>query len=191
MTDTMTKPQSAADVFINLIVAFLAPMFLSVAGGDINFARAAAIETINAFRVRSNADLLSVAQIIAFGLAALGSLSLSMADDLSTSMVIRLRANAVSANRASEQCRRALLQPCFDTAAPVPPQDDDMLPDAAAIAATAEQARKQAAETNNRCNHHNPRHHHRNPSRQQPPIRLSMRRVASCGPAPWRTSPRK
>jgi hypothetical protein len=46
----------------------------------------AAIGTVNAYRARNHADLIAIAQIIAFGPAALGSLSLSMADDISLSM---------------------------------------------------------------------------------------------------------
>jgi hypothetical protein len=85
----------------------------------------AAIETVNTYRVRNHADLIAVAQIIAFGLAALGSLSLSMADDISLSMALRLRGNANALNRSAEQNRRALREtrgsdsvPHHDTTAP-------------------------------------------------------------------------
>jgi len=121
MTETTrpTKPRPAAatgsdipgrpaGLLMNLIVAFLAPMFISVSGGDINYARMAAIETVNAYRARNHADLIAIAQIVAFGLAALGSLSLSMADDISLSMTLRLRGNANALNRSAEQNRRAL-----------------------------------------------------------------------------------
>jgi hypothetical protein len=97
-----------SDILMNLIVACLAPMFLSVSGGDIGFARMAAIETVNAYRARNQMDLIAIAQIIGFGLAALGSLSLSMADDISLSMTLRLRGNANALNRSAEQNRRAL-----------------------------------------------------------------------------------
>lgn len=96
------------DVLMNLIIAFLAPVFLSASGGNIAFARMAARETVNAYRIENQADLLSVAQVIGFGLAALSSLSLSMEDGLSLSMTLRLRGNAVSLNRAAERNRRAL-----------------------------------------------------------------------------------
>jgi hypothetical protein len=104
-TDPAIHP---VDILMSFIVAFLAPMFLSASGGDIGFARMAAIETITAYRARSPADLIAIAQLIGCGLAALGSLSLSMADNLSLSMTLRLRGNAVSLNRAAEQNRRAL-----------------------------------------------------------------------------------
>lgn len=97
-----------SDVLLNLIVVFLVPMFLGASAGDVGFARMAAAETVNTYRARNHLDLVSVAQIIAFGLTALGSLSLSMADNLSLSMTLRLRGNAVALNRASEQTRRGL-----------------------------------------------------------------------------------
>jgi hypothetical protein len=93
---------------MSLIAALLAPMFLSVNGGDIAFARMAAIETLNAYRARNHADLIAIAQVIGFGLAALGSLSLSMAGDLSLSITLRLRDNANALNRSAERNRRAL-----------------------------------------------------------------------------------
>ena len=101
MTDTITHPEPAsplcpADILMTLIAALLAPMFLAVSAGDIGLARAAAIETVNAYRARNHADLIAVAQIVAFGLAALGSLSLSLADDLSLSMALRLRGRLAS-----------------------------------------------------------------------------------------------
>jgi hypothetical protein len=78
----------------------------------------AAIETINDYRARNNADLIAIAQIIACGLAALGSLSLSMDDDISLSMTLRLRGSAVALNRSAEQNRRVLNQPLRDNPTP-------------------------------------------------------------------------
>jgi hypothetical protein len=101
-------PIRAADLLMHLITSLLAPMFLGVAGGDINFARMAAIETVTDYRAQNQAGLIAVVQIIAFGLAALGSLSLSMADDISVNMALRLRSNANACNRSAEQNRRAL-----------------------------------------------------------------------------------
>jgi hypothetical protein len=104
-TGTRVPPSG---ILLNLIVAILAPIFLGVTAGDVSLARMAALETINDYRARNHADLVAVAQIVACGLAALGSLSLSMADDLSLSMILRLRGNAIALNRSAEQNRRAL-----------------------------------------------------------------------------------
>jgi hypothetical protein len=121
MTQTTLDPTQAghrhpADLFMNFLVALLAPMFLAACGGDITLARMAAAETVNAHRIDTIADMLAVAQIIAFGFAALGSLCQSVGDDLSLSMVLRLRGNAVALNRAGERCRRALQTPAEDGA---------------------------------------------------------------------------
>ncbi|MEA2738474.1 MAG: hypothetical protein QOH05_1781, partial [Acetobacteraceae bacterium] len=107
-----------ADVLMNFIVSLLAPMFLFASDGDVAFARLAAIETVNAYRARNQADLVAIAQIIGFGLAALGSLSLSMADDISLAMTLRLRGNANALHRSAEQNRRALQDPAGDDPMP-------------------------------------------------------------------------
>lgn len=112
-------PCHPGDVLISLIVALLAPIFLAVTAGDVALARLAAMETINDYRARNNTDLVAIAQIIGCGLAALGSLSQSMADDLSLSMTLRLRNNAVSLNRSAEQNRRVLRAPLPDTKDPI------------------------------------------------------------------------
>jgi hypothetical protein len=97
-----------SDGLMALIIALLAPMFLGVTAGDPNLARLAALETVTAYQARNHADLLAIAQIIAYGLAALGSLSLSMDDNISVSMALRLRGNANALNRSAEQNRRTL-----------------------------------------------------------------------------------
>jgi DNA-directed RNA polymerase specialized sigma24 family protein len=113
--ESKSEPDSGADIYpadilFNLVVAFLAPIFLTASRGDIFFARMAAIKTVNGYGFRHKADLVTIAQIIGFGLAALGSLSLSLADDIPISMALRLRGNATACNRAAEQHRRALRQ---------------------------------------------------------------------------------
>jgi hypothetical protein len=110
------NPIHPSDVLMNLIVTLLAPAFLSATGGDIGLARMAAIDTINAYRAQNQADLIAVSQIAAYGLAALGSLSLSMANNLSLSMTLRLRGNANALTRSAEQNRRALQNTRNDSA---------------------------------------------------------------------------
>jgi hypothetical protein len=158
-TDAAHISVDPRDILMSLIVALLAPMFLAVSGGNINYARMAAIETVNGYSIRNSAGLLSVAQIIAFGFAALGSLSLAMADNLSLSMTLRLRANANACHRSAEQSRRALSENPPDTTIaattrtappgepPAEPEDD--LDEAAVIASVAA-AQKRAAETQTR-----------------------------------------
>lgn len=124
-TTTTAEPATApppylhpADLLLNLIATLLAPMFLCVTGGDVSLARMAALETVSAYRARDLTDLISIAQIIGCGLAALASLSRSMEDDLSLSMILRLRGNACALNRSAEQNRRAIRE--NQTADPVP-----------------------------------------------------------------------
>ncbi len=107
---TETKPRHP-DVFMQIIGAALTPFFLTATDGDPVRAQAAAIETINAYVPSYPSDLLPIAQIIAFGLAALSSISLSMAENIPILLILRLRGNAASLNRGAEQCRRALAEP--------------------------------------------------------------------------------
>jgi hypothetical protein len=154
-------PPNPSDILLTLIAALLAPIFFCVTNGDINLARMAAIETINAYRARDNTDLIAIAQIVGNGLAALSSLSLSMADDLSLNMTLRLRGNANACSRSAEQNRRAIRQnridisvpydiPVLHQAAPVQPQDPEpeqivfetfLNPDAANLLAAESEAR--------------------------------------------------
>jgi hypothetical protein len=159
MTQTthLAEPKSAPaarpdiafpDILLNLIVAFLAPMFLSASDGDIAYARMAALRAINDYRAESHADLLAVAQIIGFGLAALGSIGLSMNDNISLSMMLRLRGNATALHRAGEQNRRALEKSQGSIAAPLPaatPTEADYLHQAEVAAGAAESRKLIAA----------------------------------------------
>jgi hypothetical protein len=127
-------------MLLNLIVTLLAPIFLGVTNGDLNLARKAAFDTVATYRATNQADLIAIAQIIGFGLAALGSLSLSMTGDPSPSMVLRLRGNANALNRSAEQNRRALDKRRRETPTPqhdaICAQDIEAVRNAATEAAT-------------------------------------------------------
>ena len=133
-----------ADILMNLIVIILAPMFLTAAGADIGFARMAVSETIRAYRPRNQADMIAVAQIVACGLAALGSLSLSMTGDLSPSMALRLRGNANALNRSAEQNRRARPQGT-SRAAEFQPEPADAAYEAEVLTSVADSEQRFAA----------------------------------------------
>ncbi len=128
-TPQTTRPPDPSGILMALIVALLAPMFLGVAGGDLAYARAAAIQTVNDYRTNNRAGLIAVAQIIAFGLAALGSLSLSLADDISITMALRLRGNANACDRSAENNRRALAKIEAQDPAPEKPEYPEAFPD--------------------------------------------------------------
>jgi hypothetical protein len=99
-----------SDVLLNLVVSLLVPVFTAAAGGELYFARMAALATIESYRGRTQDDLLAIVQIIAFSLAAADSVSRSMAEDLPLPMVLRLRADANANGRSADRNRRALKQ---------------------------------------------------------------------------------
>jgi hypothetical protein len=157
MTEPTTNAAAPSDILLSLVVILLAPVFLGVTAGDLTLARMAALHTIDDYRARNHADLVAVAQIVGFGLAALGSLSLSLADDISLSMTLRLRGNAVACNRAAEQNRKARVKhqaeeprpPAeLETIAYRPPsQPDSLLNDEASLFLAAQsQARLEPTE---------------------------------------------
>ena len=145
MTQINTRrDRRPTDILINLLVTLLAPMFLAAADGDIVFARIAALETITEYRADSQASLMRVAAIIAFGIATLASLSQSMAEDLPIPLVLRLRSNANALDRSAERHERALgtarpaAAPRPEPVATEPPAAQPAPPGAEAAAARAE-----------------------------------------------------
>jgi hypothetical protein len=121
-------------------------MFLTSAGGDINYARMAVAETIEAYGVRTLADLIIIAQIVAFGLAALASLSQSMEDDMPLPLALRLRGNANASNRSAEQNRRALKETRVEPGpAPQPKPEPAPTPKPATRVLTPEQEKQYQA----------------------------------------------
>jgi len=120
-----TAPRPSPSFLMSVAVAILAPLYLGVTGGDAALAHIAAAETINDFRARNSMDLIAIVQIITNGFAAADSLCRSMGDELSLSMTLRLRGNAIGLNRAAEQNRRLLREkretgPALIYPAPVP-----------------------------------------------------------------------
>jgi hypothetical protein len=147
---TMNSPDYPAHVLINLIINLLTPMFLAPAGGNIAFARQAAAETLESYRVESDADLISAALVIGFGLAALTALSQSMEDGLPVAATLRLRGNANACNRSAQQNRRALEQNRAEEPAssPEPPQPEfDEAEVIAAVAATRQRTHENLTQT--------------------------------------------
>ncbi len=103
-------PAQPSDMLLNIVATFLMPLFLGPASGnsDSALARAAAMEALESCGIRDVIELITCAQFLAFSLASLGSICLSMADDLSLSMLLRLRGNANACSRTALQHRRAL-----------------------------------------------------------------------------------
>ncbi len=149
MTATDLPPE---DVLMHLVVTLLAPSFLATPGVDPVLARAAAAHTVSAHTASAHTvsahtgrhpiDLILNAQAAALGLAVLSSVSLSMADDLPISLILRLRGNAASLNRAADTCRRAMAGAQPEAAACPPPRR--AFNPAAEAAIVTEVARSQA-----------------------------------------------
>src|SRR4051812_12983455 len=101
-------PPPRPNLLIELILVLLTPMFLCVSDGDIPRARQAAAQTLNAYGAHSLLGVVLAAKIIAYELAALASLSQSMADDISPQLALRFRGNATSLARAAARTRQLL-----------------------------------------------------------------------------------
>ncbi|WP_158932985.1 hypothetical protein [Acidisphaera sp. S103] len=102
----MTQPPNnpLLGFVLNLLTPFL------IAGGltDPALARQAAEQAVAAYQEAGNRQLLTIAQITAFALAALDNLRLSLPQDLSLSMKLKLRSNANALNRASQTATATL-----------------------------------------------------------------------------------
>ncbi len=105
-----SAPAQPSDMLLHIVATFLMPLFLGPASGnsDLAIARAAAMEALESCGIRDVIELITCAQFLAFSMASLGSICLSMADDLSLSMLLRLRGNANACSRTALQHRRAL-----------------------------------------------------------------------------------
>ncbi len=129
-----------SDVLLEFILGFLTPLLMAGCTSDLGLARLAAIETLTAYHPRTPAELVNIAQIVAYGLTAMDNLRLSMAPDLPLSMKIRLRMGANALNRSAQQNTKGLAQgrrghppPAHQAAAPGAMQGQSAVPDPAAI----------------------------------------------------------
>ena len=99
--------QAPASALMMFILAALSSMMVPTLS-DLTLARLAAQEAIEAYRTRGQHELITIGQIVAFAITALDTLRLSMSDDLSLSMKLRLRGNANGLNRSSRDCTQLL-----------------------------------------------------------------------------------
>ena len=115
----MTNPM------LELVLNLLTPFLIAAGLSDPALARQTAKETIAAYKAPD--QLLTVAQITTFALAAIDNLRLSLPEDLSLSMKLKLRGNANALNRASQKATASLEtkkpQAPADPPAPTPSQD--------------------------------------------------------------------
>ena len=86
------------DPLQEIIVTLLLPLLPKA-----DQARDAAGQAIAACRAQGQENLVSIAQIVGFALTALDNLRLSMPEDLSLSMKLKLRGNANALGRSSQR----------------------------------------------------------------------------------------
>ncbi|WP_158926491.1 hypothetical protein [Acidisphaera sp. S103] len=101
---------------MDLVLALLTPFFAAAGLPD---PRQAAQETIAAYRTTNPDQLLTAVRVVTFALATIDNLRLSLTDDVSLSMKLKLRSNANALNRTSQKAADTL------EAAPPPKHSQD------------------------------------------------------------------
>jgi hypothetical protein len=99
----MSQPATITTAIFDKILAFLAPLFLVAATGDIGAAQEAAGAMLASYNPRTNRELRFAALSIAFAFGALETLSKAADPDLALNQVLRLRGNANALNRSAQQ----------------------------------------------------------------------------------------
>jgi hypothetical protein len=115
----MTETQPAG-LLTGFVVSLLVPFLMAGGITDIDVARRAAAETIAAYKAGGQDEIVTIAQTVAFALASLDNLRLSMQADLSLSMKLKLRGNANALNRSSRDATTTLDSQRRDTPAAEP-----------------------------------------------------------------------
>jgi hypothetical protein len=138
MTNPETQSAMSTAIQPSPMLAFilgLLTQMLSAAGiADPDLASRAAAEAIETYAAAGSRRLVTAGEVIAFGLAALDALRLSMAPDLSLSMKLKLRSCANGLNRSVQASTKRLESsaalPAAACQAPEPePQPAHPLPD--------------------------------------------------------------
>jgi hypothetical protein len=93
--------------YIERLVLWLLPYFLPVAP-DLAIARGEILETLASYGARTRAELLSAAQIIAFGFSALDTLAEAKTAEMSLSMRLRYKGCANNLNRSGQKTEQIL-----------------------------------------------------------------------------------
>ncbi len=105
-------------MLLEQIIRFLLPCFLATAV-DLDAARQDILDTLRSYGARTRAELLNAAQIIAFSLSALDTLSEAGSGVMSPAMRLRYRGCANGLSRSSQQNEHALQQRlCTDPVVP-------------------------------------------------------------------------
>jgi len=94
-------------IFLETIVALLMPYFMRP-GRDVQDVRTEICATLAAYAVRTHAEILEAAQIIAFSMTSLDVLAEARTTEMSASMRVRCRGCANGLRRATAQLEKAL-----------------------------------------------------------------------------------
>ncbi len=108
MTDLSTEMAETSPLMA-FVVALLASL-MSPTLTDQHLARRAAREALGAHRTSGDGELVTSARIVGFALTALDTLRLSMPEELSLSMKLKLRGNANALNRSARDTTHLLRQ---------------------------------------------------------------------------------
>jgi hypothetical protein len=106
----MSFPVTVPAAILETILARLAVLFLTAAGGDTEAARQAALHMLHAYHPETEDELRVAANIVVFSFQALEALSQAAAPDLPLTRILRLRSGAVSLSRESAKAERRLAQ---------------------------------------------------------------------------------
>jgi hypothetical protein len=112
----------SADLLMEFALSLLVPFLTTGSLTDPALARRAAAETIAAYQAAGQDQLVTIAQLVAFALASLDNLRLSMPPDLSLSMKLKLRGTANALNRSSQRATATLDRQRRDI---TPPERDE------------------------------------------------------------------
>jgi len=123
-----------------LAVTLLTPMFLIAARGDVGLAGQAARGMLEEYGATTQAAMLSVVQIIAFAMASLNTLTLSMAEDAPLNVALRA-CNCADRLSKAELRHRRLHEKQQQEAAQAPPASTEAA-EAASAASADEQPRQ-------------------------------------------------
>jgi hypothetical protein len=105
----LTAESIPSDCIFRTILDFMLPFFLEGAGGDVELARAAILELLDAYAPATMQELDLASRVIIFGIASMDNLRLSISDpSMSDTVKLRYRSNAVALSRSAEQCRAIL-----------------------------------------------------------------------------------
>ncbi len=115
MSDNTDAPEQTHQIspvndLVNLLITLLTPMFIAAAGGDLRLARLGAQQMLLAYKAHNHADWLTIAQVVALGLATLNTLCLSFVETLPVTLVVRLNNSADRLNRAEGRQRKVLAE---------------------------------------------------------------------------------